>query len=141
MAKAPGSFLGRGWSFPPSFNLATREVAMVEDEADIRESLAVLLSTNRGERVLRPEFGFGLQAHVFDAADPTTITHIASKIEDAVLYFEPRIEVERVAIDASRAAAEGVLTVDVAYRILATNSRSNMVFPFYFEEGTNVRVP
>lgn len=110
---------------------------MVEAEQDIRESLVILLSTVRGERVMLPDYGLGLQLHVFDATDNTTLSHIRSQIEDAILYFEPRIKLENVSIDATE-HLEGRLLVNIDYTIPSINSRSNMVFPFYFIEGTNI---
>ena len=140
-------FLGRGWRFPPRFDLSvsengkvegTGEVAMVANDVDIQESLIVLFSTFRGERIMLPEYGLGLQEHMFDPTDETSLGHLRSKIEDAILHFEPRIKIEELSFDASR-ARDGYLMIELDYWIPAINSRSNMVYPFYLKEGTNVR--
>ena len=133
------TFLGRGWSFPPTFNLALTGVEMLEQEADIASSLEVLLTTMPGERVMLPEFGCNLEELLFDSLDTTTKTLLADKIESAILYYEPRIDLENVRLDASR-ELEGVVLIEVTYRVRATNSRFNFVFPFYKQEGTDINL-
>lgn len=130
------SFLGRGWGFPPQFDDDGR-ARMVEGEEDIHDSLRILFTTCAGERIMRPEYGGGLDRHVFTRVDATTITMLCGTIRSAILHFEPRIVVEDVRADAS-GAADGYLLFEVRYRVIVTNTRSNMVFPFYFREGTNV---
>lgn len=131
------SFLGRGWGFPPRFNLRDRGVKQVENEQDIRESLVILLSTSPGERVMRPEYGCPLNSMVFDTINDSTVAEIRDMIDRAVLFFEPRIFLESIEIDTSE-QFEGKLEIGLHYRVKATNSRSNMVYPFYFREGTNL---
>ena len=138
-------FLGRGWAFPPQFTLGSGldgqrigDVAMVADEDDIRQSLTILMATRRGERVMRPLYGLGLWDQVFVSTDETSLGELRSQSEDAILFGEPRIKVEDIEIDTS-AAADGVLEISIRYFIPAVNTRSNMVFPFYFREGTNLR--
>lgn len=132
------SFLGRGWAFPPRFDPVKGDVEMVSEDVDIRESLLILFSTMPGERVMVPEFGCELHTHVFDGSDNTTLTHIKSLIADAILFFEPRIKLDEVQLDTGR-MPEGVLQIILDYTVLTTNSRSNMVIPYYLTEGTNVR--
>lgn len=111
---------------------------MVAGEHDIRESLLILFSTVPGERVMLPDFGCDLHGNIFDGADNTTLTHIKSLIADAILFFEPRIKLEEIQLDTDQ-MPEGVLQIVLDYTVLATNSRSNMVIPYYLTEGTNVR--
>lgn len=132
------SFLGRGWAFPPRFDRVTGTVGMVSEDRDIRESLLILFSTSPGERVMLPEFGCSLHEHVFDGTDDTTLTNIKSLIFDAILFFEPRIKLEDIQFDTQR-MPEGALQIILDYTVLTTNSRSNMVIPYYLSEGTNVR--
>jgi len=131
------TFLGRGWSFPPEFNKTTKSAKMVEGEHDIDESLRILMGTKLLERVMRPEFGCGLRSMVFDIINETTLTQLRDTIQRAVLFYEPRIDLEGVYVDHSE-AEEGRLLITLVYRIRATNSRSNMVYPFYYLEGTNL---
>lgn len=131
------NFLGRGWSFPPCFDASAGEVQMVEAEEDIRESLRILFSTQPGERILLPRYGCALHALVFESLSETLLTRIRTVIEDAILYFEPRIRLESVHIDKS-AGTDGLLLIGLEYTIVQTNTRSNMVYPFYLTEGTLV---
>jgi len=130
-------YLGRGWSFPPRFDAAGATVAMVEGEEDVRQSLRILLSTIRSERTMLPDFG--LEPDVFMATDESSLTQLKTRIADAILYYEPRIVLSRIELDHSR-IADGILLVDLHYVIPGVNSRSNVVYPFYLREGTNVRL-
>ena len=131
------AFLGRGWNFPPEFNKDTRSVKMVAGEEDIKQSLWILMGTRLLERVMRPDYGCGLNAMVFDTIDENTLTLLRDTIERAVLFFEPRIDLEQVDVDQQQ-AQKGLLLITLDYRIRETNNRSNMVYPFYFLEGTNI---
>ena len=133
------SFLGRGWSFPPKFSRSLRSVEMLEYEADIASSLEVLLGTMRGERVMLPQYGCNLDELVFENLDTRMKTLMADKIESAILYHEPRIELEKVKLDDSR-ELEGVVLIEVIYRVKTTNSRFNFVYPFYKLEGTDINL-
>lgn len=132
-------FLGRGWSFPPAFNHTFFGVEMLAQEADIASSLEVLLSTAQGERVMLPQYGCNLEELVFESLDTRMKTLMADKVESAILYHEPRIELERVRLDDSR-ELEGVVLIEVIYRVKATNSRFNFVFPYYKLEGTDINL-
>jgi len=132
-------FLGRGWSFPPTFNQSLPGVEMLEQEADIYSSLEILLTTAPGERVMQPEYGCDMEELLFENVDTTTKTLVADKIENAILYFEPRIDVEKVNLDDSR-EWEGVILIEIVYRVRTTNSRFNFVFPFYKTEGTDLNL-
>ncbi|KAF0195074.1 MAG: Phage baseplate outer wedge protein (Acidic lysozyme) [Bacteroidetes bacterium] len=133
------TFLGRGWSFPPRFNRSLRSVEMLEYEADVASSLEVLLGTMRGERVMLPQYGCNLDELVFESLDTRIKTLMEDKIESAILYHEPRIELEKVRIDDSR-DSEGVVLIEVIYRIRTTNTRFNFVYPFYKLEGTDINL-
>lgn len=135
------AFLGRGWSFPPTFDRAARGVLMLEHEADIASSLEILLTTAVGERVMVPQYGCNLDELAFESIDTRMRTLMADKIESAILYYEPRITLERVEIaDDPAAMLEGRVLIGVTYRVKATNSRFNFVFPFYRDEGTDINL-
>jgi uncharacterized protein len=131
------SFLGQGWSFPPVFNKKNKKVEMVKEEEDIRQSLQILLSTRIGERVMRPDFGCNLDEMLFENLDITLKTYVTDLIESAILYFEPRIELNAVEIQPDN-ELEGVLMIHLIYTIRSTNTRNNFVYPFYKYEGTNI---
>ena len=137
MADADDAFLGRGWSFPPTFDAGAGTLEMVEAEEDIRQSLQILFSTIRGERVMLPLYGSALDSFVFAGMDNTLQTHMKSVIEDAILNFEPRIVLEAIDVHPDQ-HVDGMLKITLTYLIRQLNSRSNMVFPFYLAEGTNI---
>lgn len=129
------SFLGTGWSFPPQFT--SKGLATVSAEQDIRESLLILLSTTPGERVMQPIYGCGLKAHVFDTLNESSFAVMRDTVEKAILFFEPRVIVERIDVSDEN-VHEGIVQLHVHYRVRATNNRYNLVYPFYFNEGSNV---
>lgn len=134
------SFLGTGWGFPPRFlNNAAAGVIMVSREDDIKESLYILLNTSPGERPLQPSYGCGLRDMIFENVTESIICELKDTIDRAVLFFEPRITLNRIDIDTS-GQFDGVLKIRLDYTVRETNSRSNMVYPFYFKEGTQVRL-
>ena len=129
------SFLGRGWGFPPEFSKDTASVFLTEDEEDIEKSLEILLSTRLGERVMLPDYGCNLDELLFKPLNLTLKTYVADLIKTAILYHESRIDVEKIRIEPSN-DTDGILLITIDYRIRITNSRKNMVFPFYQAEGT-----
>lgn len=139
MAEDAGTagFLGQGWAFPPAFEAQTGRAVLRSGEADIVESLRILFSTRPGERVMQPDYGCRLSDLVFEPMDTRTRVAIEVAISRAVQFFEARIALSRVEV-AARDWPEGRLDVSVTYVIRATNSRHNVVFPFYIAEGTLV---
>lgn len=137
MADAEAEFLGAGWAFPPTFAREGAVVRMVAGEADVRQSLRVLFGTAPGERVMLPTYGSDLGRLVFGTLTTTLKTQIGQAVRSAVLSWEPRIDVDAVTV-AEVPGDEGLVTVELAYTIRLTNSRSNLVFPFYVLEGTLV---
>jgi hypothetical protein len=136
---ADQSFLGTGWSFPPEFDPVARESRMVSADDDIRESLQILLSTAPGERVMNPSFGCGLRTRVFDTVSASMITEVKDIVERAILFYEPRITLNGIDI-VQRDALGGILDIDIRYTVRSTNTRSNLVYPFYYLEATNANV-
>ncbi|MFP3271155.1 MAG: GPW/gp25 family protein [Paraburkholderia sp.] len=130
------AFLGRGWSFPPRFDLHTGEVVMVEADPDIRESLYILLTTLPGERVMVPNYGCALQSFVFASLDANTQTQIRRLVSDAILFYEPRIDLQHIGVEIDM--PNGVASLSIDYTVRRTNSRSNIVIPFCHDEGTNL---
>ena len=136
------SFLGTGWGFPPEFvrdGSGGLAVKMVSEDEDIKESLRILIATTPGERVMNPAYGCRLKSMMFDVIDEGTITEIKDIVERAVLFFEPRISLISIDVDTEN-VYEGMLNLQLNYQIRGTNSRSNVVYPFYFNEGTHVRI-
>ena len=129
------TYLGTGWAFPVRFN--QRGVHLVSDEEDIWESLRILFSTIPGERVFRYNYGCPIDKWVFSKIDLSERTMIIDIIEQAIREGEPRITTDSVDVEV-RDAMEGILWIKVEFTIRQTNSRSSLVFPFYFLEGTQL---
>jgi phage baseplate assembly protein W len=129
-------FLGRGFGFPPSF--INGQVRMVDDEADIHESLLILFGTLPGERVLQPKFGLDLSPLLFEPLTTTLRTLLEDRIATTLLIHEPRIRVLELVVDDSQ-ALEGLLQIRLDYSVRSTNSRFNLVYPYYLGDANELR--
>jgi phage baseplate assembly protein W len=121
--------LGSGLGFP----LGTDHrgaLALARGEADVEQAIAIILGTAPGERPMRPEFGCAVHDYVFDTIDASTVGRMGAAIREALDRWEPRIEVLGLDFGLDR-AAHGELEVTVSYRVRATNTRRNLVYPFY----------
>lgn len=131
------SFLGRGWSFPPAFfKKEDNGVVMVEEEEDIRQSLIILLSTTQGERIMRPGYGANLEELVFEPLSVSFAKRMSDRIERAILFYEPRVKTDDITFRQDN--EHGLVEVRIDYTIIATNNRRNVVYPYYFNEGTDL---
>ena len=129
------SFLGTGWSFPPTFSQQTGRAEMVSAETDISQSIQIILSTQPGERLMQPDFGCELSQFLFEEIREGVMTSIRGVVSDALLYHEPRIQVNRIDVDPIQSEA-GLLLINIDYTIRQTNTRSNLVYPFYLQEAS-----
>ena len=128
------SFLGTGWAFPPTFSKGGADVAVVSDAEDIHQSLQILLSTQIGERVMQDEFGCDMNRFLFEEVSQSLVNSLHRLVSEAILYHEPRIELQ--GLDVTESESEpGVLLITIDYTVRTTNSRFNMVFPFYQKEA------
>ena len=134
--KDNASFIGRGWSFPPRFNSKMNQLELVEGEEEIRESLVLLFSTRLGERLTNPEFGCAIHDLILDTLNTSLKREIEKVIRHAVLIYEPRIDIESINIEADE--PEGIVYVGMEYLIRTVNVRTNIVYPFYKLEGTEL---
>jgi uncharacterized protein len=130
----PKAFLGVGWAFPPQVE-ADGKIAEAAYEEDIRQAIRIILGTNPGERVMRPDFGAGLDSFVFEPVNTTTMALLQRRVQEALIAWEPRIDVEAVNVTTD-AVERNRLLIDMTYRVRATNTVHNLVYPFYLEEGT-----
>lgn len=133
------SFLGRGWGFPPEF-LANGDVVMTEEVADIEASLKILFGTVLGERFLVPTYGLNMQELLFEPMSTTLRTLLKDRIKITILIFEPRITLIALDVSSPR-ATDGVLLISLEYEVRATNSRYNLVYPFYWTDAAEVAAP
>ena len=131
------SFLGTGWSLPPVFNKTYHSVSMVSEIDDIEESIRIILSTTPGERIMQPEFGCDIKRLVFEKIDSSLIASLDHLIYHALLNFEPRITYLSTEV-LEQNEQNGLLHIIIHFKVIITNSRHNVVFPYYLIEGTNV---
>jgi phage baseplate assembly protein W len=134
------SFLGTGWSFPPAFTKVGNTALMSENQEDIEESIRIILGTIPGERIMQPDFGCDLKKLVFEKVDSILISELNHIIYHALLNYEPRINLIDVAL-LMQDDLRGMLHLQLNYTIIITNTRHNMVYPFYFLEGTSITTP
>jgi phage baseplate assembly protein W len=124
-------FLGIGWKFPLQVTPAGR-IAQAKYEQRIEESIYLILSTAKGERVMLPEFGCGIHDLVFEPNNPGTVAATAQSVRAALTRFEPRIDVLDLTVEPQEA---NLLLVRISYRIRANNAIGNLVYPFYINEA------
>jgi phage baseplate assembly protein W len=124
-------FLGRGWSFPVGLDDGG-QVRLADGEEGIRQSIWMILGTSPGERVMRPDFGCGIHDLVFGVNNAATATAVAGAVRDALATWEPRIDVLDV-YAVPDPSQPNLLLIEINYQVRSTNSRFNLVYPFYLE--------
>ena len=127
------TFLGRGWAFP--VRVEAGQAATAAYDEDVRQAIRIILGTDPGERAMRPDFGAGLSAFVFEPLNPSTLEALRQRVLEALVDWEPRIDAEAVTATAD-VADTGKVLIEMSYRVRATNSHANLVYPFYLEEGS-----
>lgn len=124
-------FLGRGWKFPIEIGHDGAFVLSQGNE-DIQEAILMILKTAKGERPMEPEFGCNIHAYVFEVINQSTIMRMQEEIRVALLLYEPRIEVLEISHEYKES---GMLLFTIDYRVISTNSRYNIVYPYHMNEG------
>ena len=133
MSSMSDDFLGSSWRLPVARDTAGDDgIAMADQEASVRQSIWIILGTAPGERVMRPDFGCGIHDLVFAVGGAGTSGKVAGMVRQALLRWEPRIDVLGVSATPDR-SNPALLLIEIAYRIRASNSRFNLVYPFYLE--------
>jgi hypothetical protein len=133
MASQNREFLGVGWKFPLQVT-PDGKIARSRYEQRVEESIYLILSTSRGERVMLPDFGCGIHDLVFAPNSPMALTLIVDGVRQALVAYEPRIDV--LDVDAESTAEQpNLLLIHISYRIRANNALGNLVYPFYIGEA------
>jgi uncharacterized protein len=127
------AFLGVGLAFPPAAD-AHGGLATTGYDEDVRQAIQIILGTNPGERVMRPDFGAGLRDFVFESIDATTMHRLQTRVQEALIDWEPRIDVTQVEVTIDPVRRNALL-IQITYRVRASNSLTNLVYPFYLGEG------
>lgn len=123
------AFLGAGMKFPPQIDPGTGRFAVSAREQSVRESVYLILMTNRGERWLEPDFGSRMSGYTFMDMSPTMIRLMTDELRELLLRQEPRISDVDIQVDSK--VKKDCLLVSITYTVAATNSQENLVFPFY----------
>lgn len=140
----PQTFLGVGWGFPVSVHLEDKDqgddtnqgkIRLAAFEQSVQQAIWIILSTAKGERVMRPEFGCGIYDLVFELNSAATAGRIAHAVREALLEFEPRIDVRDIQVQSQHGGE--VLLISIDYEVRATNNVFNLVYPFYLERRAN----
>lgn len=130
----PREFLGVGWKFPIQVT-PDGKIARARHEQRIEESIYLILSTAKGERVMLPDFGCGIHDMVFAPNNSSTISYIVHTVRQALVTYEPRIDVLDIHAETTP-EQKNLLLIRIDYRIRTNNTMANMVYPFYINEGT-----
>lgn len=130
----PG-FLGNGLGFPVRCDPATGRMHEAPEEEDIRQAIGIILSTKRGERIMRPEFGCDIYHYAFGTMDYTTLCLMENAVAEAIIRWEPRIRDLDVRAEIAE-DQDGMVRIQIGYHVRSTNNRFNIVYPFYLSEGT-----
>jgi hypothetical protein len=128
--------LGKGWRYPVQLD-DQKEIALAAGEEDIQQAIWIILSTALGERVMRPDFGCGIHDLVFAPNNTGTAGMARFYVEDALRRWEPRIDLEEVEVQADPTEPE-LLLISVSYQVRTTDSRYNLVYPFYLTRGASL---
>lgn len=126
------NFLGKGWKFPIQIT-EEGNIAVSSYEEDVKEAILIILNTTKGERIMRPDFGCGIHDFVFANVNTATLTLMENSIREALITWEPRIEIISIKID-TKEISNGKLLINIDYRLRNTNNRFNLVYPFYLKE-------
>lgn len=129
------SFLGTGLAFPLQVN-QRGELAMVSGEKDIEQAIWIILGTRLGERVMRPTFGCRAQELIFEPRDATTFTLMKTYVEEALKFWEPRINVKAIDLSLDD-ASDSAIYVDIQYEIKETHDVRSIVYPFFLTGNEN----
>lgn len=132
---ADSRFLGTGAKFPLQVDPATGRIMTVSGNRAVKESLYLILMTQVTERLVRPDFGSDIMNYAFMDTSTTMMSILKRDLMQTILQQEPRIS--DVSIDTEYRADRGAVIININYMVSATNSRDNLVFPFYLDRGGN----
>ncbi|MFN7545840.1 MAG: GPW/gp25 family protein [Acidobacteriota bacterium] len=124
--------IGKGWAFPPRIN-PQGGIARSEGPGRVQDAIWMILATSPGERIMRPQFGAGVKDVMFSPNSELNRAALEDAIQQALVRWEPRIELERVSVEEGSSRSEVLVKID--YRLRDTNELFNLVYPLYIEEG------
>lgn len=122
-------FLGKGMKFPPQINNASGRFVVSSGTIGIKESIYIILMTQKSERFTRPEFGSRILSYTFMDTSVTRLNMLGRELRETILEQEPRVDEVEVQVDSRQEA--GCLIISIDYYVASSNTRGNLVFPFY----------
>lgn len=123
------TFLGKGIKFPIQIHKATGRFIMSTEENSVKESVYIILMTQKQERWAQPAFGSNILSYTFMDISLTQINRMARELEETILGQEPRIS--QVEVEVEPKLDKGCLIIHISYQIANSNTGDNLVFPFY----------
>jgi uncharacterized protein len=106
----------------------TGVLATVDGDQSVRQAILLLLITRPGERVMRPQYGSLLHRLVFAPNDATTAGLAIHYVRQALIRWEPRVEVLDVDAGADPDAPEQ-LVITLRYRVRASRAEATLTIP------------
>ncbi|MFZ5446326.1 MAG: GPW/gp25 family protein [Myxococcota bacterium] len=119
--------LGRGWGFPVAPDDAGR-LPRAEGEAAVQRSIRLILETEPGERVMRPEFGCGLRRYLMKPNTVATRTLLRDDVVSALSRWEPRIALKAVTVEPGDDPA--MVLISITWALVRTGRVDNLVYPY-----------
>ena len=129
------SFLGVGPSFPFVQLDSNNTIKTSQYEEKIKESILIILGTSKGERLMRPNFGCGINDFVFETINTSILTRIKLAVSEALILWEPRINLLEVDVS-TQDIKKGILNIKIEYQVRTTNNQFNLVYPFFLKESS-----
>lgn len=128
------NFLGCGWAYPVGVEKASGRVRLALYEDDIEQAIRIILSTRRGERLMRPDFGSSLHEYIFENDGYGTRARIMQAAEEALNLWEPRVKDVEVEVDFPGGSTGGFI-LNISYIVRSTNNPFNLVYPYFLTES------
>ncbi len=125
-------YIGKGWKLDVGVN-SKQKIRLTSPEEEIKEAIYIILSTKKGERVMRPNFGCGIHTYVFSIINTATLTLIENDIRESLTKWEPRIELKNIIISTEN-IENGELSISIDYLVKNSFNEYNLVYPFYVKE-------
>lgn len=129
------AYLGNGWNFPVMPSTVDRSLQLTGGPEKVRQSIWLILETEPGERIMRPQFGCGLRRYLMKPNNSATRALIQNDVARALAHWEPRIQLQAVAVDPAKDPS--MILIRVHYIHTRDGSADNLVFPFYLQGNAN----
>lgn len=125
--------------FPPEIDRATGRFRTSDGNEVVKESLYLILMTQRTERFTRPDFGSDIMSYTFMDTGATMLSILRRNLLQTIMDQEPRISDLDITMDYRE--KQGCIVIDIEYLVTSTNTKDNLVFPFYLNRGTAEEEP